>query len=112
MDNENESIGYYCSNCNSPVKVDDKICLVCGANLDETTEVETDINLVEIKICANEFEAQLILSHLQSNNIDVILSRDDCGSMKPHLQLSRGIRILVKETDVDKAVEILNAMES
>ena len=104
-----ESLDYYCSNCNTPVKIEDKICPNCSANLEEILEEKFDGDIVPIKTYMNELDAQVAISHLKSNNIDAILSRDDSGTMEPYLQLTRGVRVLVKDIDFERALEVLEA---
>jgi len=108
---ENESIDYYCSNCNTPVKIEDKICPNCGENIEEILEEKFDGNIVTIKTYMNELDAQVAISHLKSNNIDAILSREDCGTMRPYCQLTLGVKVLVKDIDFERALEVLEAMK-
>ena len=114
MNNKNEidSMNYYYSNCNTPVNIEDKICPNCGANPKEILEEKFKGDIVPVKIYVNELDAQVAISHLKSNSINAILSRDDSDTMEPYLQLTRGVRVLVKDIDFEKALEVLEAMNS
>jgi hypothetical protein len=107
---ENYDEEYFCSECNSPVKEEDIICPNCRANLAEIIDKDIDDGIVTVRTYSSEIEAQMAISHLISNNIDAIISRDDSGGMRPHLQYSTGVRILVNKSDYEKAVEILDVM--
>jgi hypothetical protein len=37
-----------------------------------------------------------------------MVSSDDCGGMEPFLQLTNGVKLLVKEEEADRALTILN----
>jgi hypothetical protein len=111
MDTENqETEEYRCSECNAIVKLEDTACKVCGANLGEVVE-ENIGEIVLLKIFPNDFEAQSAKLQLDEAGIVCILSGDNEGGMAPQLSLTRGIRILVNENDLKRAVELLKAME-
>jgi len=111
MNTENqETEEYRCSECNAIVKLEDSVCQVCGANLGEIVEEEMG-DVVLLKIFPNDFEAQVAKAQLDEEGIVCILSGDNEGGMAPNLSLTRGIRILVNESDLDRAIEILKAME-
>lgn len=52
-------------------------------------------------------EAELAQGALQAAGIDAIVSADDCGGMRPHLQVGR-VALLVRPEDVDEATRILD----
>lgn len=61
-----------------------------------------------IKTYNNKVEAEIAKGLLEANGIKAIVSVDDCGGMRPHLQLSVwGVRLLVKREDAQKALEVL-----
>ena len=65
-------------------------------------------DLICIKNYNNRTEAELVKSLLESNGIEAIVSADDCGGMRPHLLLgTNGTRLLVKEEDAQKALDVL-----
>jgi len=101
---------FFCSECDKPVKIDDKICPYCGANLEEVLSEEELDYLTVLKICNNEVDAQIVVEHLKGNGIEAFVSKDDMGGMQPFIQLSTGVRILIKQRDAEKALKILEAM--
>ena len=64
--------------------------------------------LIKIKSFLNRQEAELAKGVLGSYGIDSMISADDCGGMRPHLSMGfSGVKLLVNESDVEKAKEIL-----
>ena len=68
--------------------------------------------LVTIKTFNNELDADIAKQHLQSHGIEAIVSKDDCGGMRPWLQGQQGVDLQVFENDSAKANKILQAMKS
>ncbi|MBU0478608.1 DUF2007 domain-containing protein [bacterium] len=65
-------------------------------------------DLICIKNYNNRIEAELAKSFLEDGDIEAIVSTDDCGGIYPSLSLvTGGTRLLVKEEDAQKALEIL-----
>ena len=60
-----------------------------------------------LKTFDNEPEAELCKGLLEQAGIDVILSKDDCGGMRPALNVTTGIRLLVNSDEVNKANELI-----
>jgi len=56
----------------------------------------------------NESEAHIVVSMLNASGIKTMLSRDDCGGVRPSLSFLTNIKIMVDEKDVEKAQELLN----
>jgi hypothetical protein len=52
-------------------------------------------------------EAELARGALEAAGIQAVVSADDCGGMRPHLQVGR-VSLLVRTGDVDEAVRILD----
>lgn len=67
---------------------------------------------VVLKVFTNEFEAELAKSILEEEGIKAYISSDDVGGMQPPQQMSEGIKLIVMETDYDKAKEVLDAYSS
>ena len=63
--------------------------------------------LVEVKLFYSEHEAQIAKSKLEALGIDAMIVKDDAGGMNPQLQITEGVRILVREDDAVVASEIL-----
>ena len=51
-------------------------------------------------------EAELARSFLESNGIDAIVFADDCGGARPHLQISEGVRLMIKQEDKEMALQL------
>jgi hypothetical protein len=66
---------------------------------------------IVLKTFANEVDAEIAKDHLQAHGIEAFVSKDDAGGMRPHLQITMGVRILVLQSDADRASEILDAMD-
>ncbi len=65
--------------------------------------------LAVIEVFNNEFEAEIARERLKASGIDAFVSKDDLGGMRPELQLTRGVRLLVSESDVEIAKELLQS---
>ncbi len=63
-------------------------------------------HLIAVRTFLNRIEAELALTALQAAGIDAVLSRDDCGGVRPSLWLS-GIELLVRREDVARARDVL-----
>lgn len=105
-----ETEEYRCSECNAIVKLEDTVCPLCGINLGDVIDEDAG-DIVLLKIFPNDFEAQTAKAQLEEEGIVCLMSGDNEGGMAPHLSLTGGIRILVNEKDLERAVEVLKAME-
>lgn len=77
---------------------------------DEDVVSEDPERIIVMKIFNNEMDAQIAVEHLRSHNIDSFISKDDSGSMRPHLQLTLGVRVMIRESDLKRAIEVFEAM--
>ena len=66
---------------------------------------------VVLRTYAGEALANIAASRLESEGIETIIQKDDVGGAYPPLQMSRGVRLLVKPADVPRAEEILTEIE-
>jgi hypothetical protein len=66
--------------------------------------------IVVLRTFTNELQAEIAKDHLVAHGIEAFVSKDDAGGMRPHLQLTMGVRLLVLMSDADRASEILDAM--
>jgi len=65
-------------------------------------------DLVTIKSFFDRMEAELARSFLEANGIPAIVTADDCGGMRPYMQLgSGGARLLVLREDAHDGLELL-----
>lgn len=53
------------------------------------------------------YEAEIAQSRLEEQGIDAFVSRDDSGGMDPYLQLTRGVRLLVRRREAEEALGVL-----
>ncbi|MEE8260878.1 MAG: DUF2007 domain-containing protein, partial [Gammaproteobacteria bacterium] len=61
-----------------------------------------------LEVFNSEVEAEVSRARLEDSGIEAFVAKDDAGGMRPHLQLSQGVRLLVSQEDVDVAREILH----
>lgn len=55
-----------------------------------------------------EIEAELARGKLEAEGgVEAFVFKDDCGGMRPHMQLTAGVRLKVDEEDFEAAREIL-----
>lgn len=60
-----------------------------------------------IKSYTNETEARVDLAHLEAMGITAVLEADNCGSMRPHMDLTSGVHLLVAGLECEKATALL-----
>lgn len=56
---------------------------------------------------SSEIEAEILKSKLESAGIESFIFKDDCGGMRPHLQLTDGVRLKVSDVDLETAQNIM-----
>ncbi|HNR95239.1 MAG TPA: DUF2007 domain-containing protein [Kiritimatiellia bacterium] len=49
---------------------------------------------------------------LEASDIETLIEADDCGGMTPYFQQALGVRLLVREEDLDRAKELLASAET
>ncbi len=57
----------------------------------------------------NEVEAQMTRDLLETEGIEAMVQKDNCGGMYPQMALIRGVRVLVNEVDELAARTIIDA---
>jgi hypothetical protein len=57
----------------------------------------------------NEIDAEIAKGHLEASGISASIIKDDGGGMFPSLQNTEGVQLVVAETQMEKAKEILQA---
>lgn len=67
---------------------------------------------VVVRTYAGEALASLAVSRLESEGIEAYIRKDDVGGAYPALQMTRGVRLLVKPEDRETAEKILSEMET
>jgi hypothetical protein len=64
---------------------------------------------IPIRTFLSESEAEIAQGALTAFGVESLLSHDDCGGQRPHLNLVGGIRLLVRPDDAERAEEALTA---
>ncbi len=49
---------------------------------------------------------------LEASGIETVIEADDCGSMTPYLHMSQGVRLLVREENLEQANDLLRSAEA
>ena len=65
-------------------------------------------DLICVKTYLNKHEAELAKGFLESQGIEAMVSSDDCGGARPSMTFLTGAKLLVKESDRDKALGVLD----
>ena len=67
----------------------------------------SESELVILRTFSNRFEADLARSALEAASIESMVRHDDAGGMRPGLWVGRGVELLVRREDAERAREIL-----
>lgn len=65
--------------------------------------------MTRLETYTSEIEAEIAKGRLEALGVTVVLTKDNCGGMRPHLDLQAGIKLFVRDEECDKAREILAA---
>ena len=57
----------------------------------------------------NEIDAEIAKGHLKASGISSAIFKDDGGGMFPSLQNTKGVQLVVSETQAEKARKILQS---
>ena len=68
----------------------------------------SDTDLAVVRTFANIMQAQLAKSALEAAGITAAIRADDCGGMRPHLQMA-GVDLLVRLEQAEEASALLDA---
>jgi len=66
-----------------------------------------DQKLVAVATYPNKIDAELAQGALEAADIDARVSADDAGGQQPGLWVGKGVRVLVRAEDAERAKEIL-----
>jgi nitrate reductase NapE component len=83
--------------------------MICFRRDEQTMNLD---RTVVIRTYTSEALAIVDNSRLGFEGIKAYIQKDDCGGAYPSLQISRGVRLLVKPEDMEDAEKILNQMEA
>jgi hypothetical protein len=67
----------------------------------------SDAELVVVRAFLNQIDAELAQGALEAGGIESMISADDAGGLRPHLSMTRGVRLLVRAEDAETATKIL-----
>lgn len=65
--------------------------------------------LTRLETFTSEIEAEIAKGRLESLGVRVVLEKDNCGGMRPHLDLQAGVKLYVADEEVAKARDILTS---
>ena len=102
----------YCPKCKAEYREGFSRCAECDVDLvpelpSESEEVPEYVDWIKVITFTDRVEADLALGLLEANDIEAVNFADDCGSVDPALTWARGVRLMVKKEDLEKAKEIL-----
>jgi hypothetical protein len=66
------------------------------------------MELVPIRTFVTRIDAELAKGALHAAGIESMISADDSGGTRPHLWASLGVRLLVREADLEEAESVLS----
>ena len=103
----------YCPQCKTEYRNGFSKCADCDVDLipelsPEPEPSEEYVVLIDIKTFSSRQDAELAKGFLASNGIDAVVSGDDYGGIHPGLSFSTGVRLLVKEEDVEEAQRLFH----
>lgn len=67
---------------------------------------------VVVKIFNTESDAKMAQDVLKDEGVTAFVFKDDGGGMEPHLHRTRGVRLVVKPIDAERAHKILEPLFS
>jgi hypothetical protein len=66
--------------------------------------------LTKVRTFLYRHEAELAKEILENEGIQVLISSDDQGGMRPSMAFAGGVDLFIKEEDILKATELLNSV--
>lgn len=66
-------------------------------------------DIIVLKVFASEIDAKMAQEALQNSGVKSFVFKDDVGGMEPQLQLTAGVRLLVSDTDAERAHQLLES---
>lgn len=64
--------------------------------------------MTRLETFTSEIEAGIAKGRLETLGVKVVLTKDNVGGMRPHLDLQVGVKLFVLDEDLDKARDILS----
>ena len=103
----------FCPKCKAGYREGFTRCADCDVDLipelspePELEPSEEYVDLINIKTYSTRHDAELAKGFLEANGVNAVVSGDDYGGIHPGLSFSTGIRLLVKDEDVEKTKRI------
>ena len=62
---------------------------------------------ITLRTFISDLEAQEVRSRLEASGLRTMLEVDNCGGMRPHLDYTTGVKLLVPEEEADQARELM-----
>ena len=66
--------------------------------------------LVTIETFQSEIEAEIVKGRLMTAGIKSFIFKADCGGTRPHMQLTLGVDLKVRQTDFARASEVFESI--
>jgi hypothetical protein len=71
-----------------------------------------EVKTVTIRTFGSHEAAELAVTNLEAHGIECLVNADDCGGMYPNLTTAVGVRLLVRDSDAEAAIALLNTQAS
>jgi hypothetical protein len=71
-----------------------------------------EVKTVTIRTFGSHEAAELAVANLEAHGIECWVNADDCGGMYPNLTTAGGVRLLVRASDAEAAIALLNTQAS
>jgi hypothetical protein len=71
-----------------------------------------EVKTVTIRTFGSHEAAELAVANLEAHGIECWANADDCGGMYPNLTAAGGVRLLVRASDAEAAIALLNTQAS
>lgn len=55
----------------------------------------------------NDIEAQEARALLEARRVEALIASDNCGGMRPHFDYTVGVKLLVRQQDLEQARELI-----
>ncbi len=68
------------------------------------------MTLVRLATYGSRIEANVVKAKLETFEIDAVVDADLATSGLPNLEMSQGVRVMVRESDLAEAYEVLERM--
>jgi hypothetical protein len=69
-------------------------------------------DLIVVRSFTTRTEAEIAQSALDAYGVECVISSDDCAGLRPAMTLTRGVQLLIRPDDRERAEEVLAGPES